>query len=338
MNLVSDAATSPAVRAKTSPRPLRDTLALAGLAIGVTAVGSLVVELVAPDSDQLLRRLPVVLVLLATSLVVTRRTGWAAVGAGRPSTWREVGWLTAPVLVALIPLAWGWAPNPSTLLALAVGYAATGVYEELWFRGVMLRAALPLGPGRAAALTAAVFGASHLANILFGQNIAITAAQAVGAAAFGFGYAVLRLRTNALWVLVGTHGVLDLLLHTTRLHGAALWGVMVGQDLVLLVVGLVALRGMRGVRGIERSIVQSPQVRPARTPASADWPAPEVRGRGVGTTEHHPFLSKENGMYTKRMHEIRRTMHQRRIHQAQRKVQDAAQHEQMRAHIHAIVR
>jgi hypothetical protein len=43
-------------------------------------------------------------------------------------------------------------------------------------------------------------------------------------------------------------------------------------------------------------------------------------------------------MYTKRMHEIRRTMHQRRVHEAQRKVEAAAQREQIRANIHAIVR
>lgn len=39
-------------------------------------------------------------------------------------------------------------------------------------------------------------------------------------------------------------------------------------------------------------------------------------------------------MYTKRMHDIRRTMHQRRIHEAQ----VAAEREQGRASIHAIVR
>lgn len=249
MNRLPVATSSAAVVASTPARPVRGVLALVGLSLGVTVSGSLLVELVAPDSDALLRRLPVVLVLLLMSVVVAHRTGWAAVAAGRPSTWRQVGWLTAPVLVALVPLSWGWAPDPSTLLALALGYAATGVYEELWFRGMVLGAALPLGHGRAAALSAAVFGASHLANILFGQNAAVTAAQAVGAAAFGFGYAVLRLRTNALWVLVGTHGVLDLLLHTTGLRGAALWGVMVGQDLVLLVVGVVALRGISGGGG-----------------------------------------------------------------------------------------
>lgn len=229
----------------TSTRPVRNVLALVGISLGVTAVGSLLVALVAPQSDQLLRRLPVVLVLLAMSLVVARRIGWAAIAAGDPTTWRQVGWLTAPVLLALVPLAWGWSPDPSTLVALTLGYAATGVYEELWFRGVILRTALPLGPGRAAALTAVVFGASHLANAFFGQNIAVTAAQAFGAAAFGFGYAVLRLRTNALWVLAATHAGSDLLLHTTGLHGGALWVVMVGQDVVLFVVGLVALRGVR---------------------------------------------------------------------------------------------
>lgn len=229
----------------TSTRPVRNVLALVGISLGVTAVGSLLVALAAPQSDQLLRRLPVVLVLLAMSLVVARRIGWAAIAAGDPTTWRQVGWLTAPVLLALVPLAWGWSPDPSTLVALTLGYAATGVYEELWFRGVILRTALPLGPGRAAALTAVVFGASHLANAFFGQNIAVTAAQAFGAAAFGFGYAVLRLRTNALWVLAATHAGSDLLLHTTGLHGGALWVVMVGQDVVLFVVGLVALRGLR---------------------------------------------------------------------------------------------
>jgi uncharacterized protein len=228
-----------------NPRPVRRVLVLGGVSLGVTAVGSLVMELVAPESDQLLRRLPVVLVLLVVSLVVARRVGWRAVAAGGPSTWRQTGWLVAPVVVALVPLAWGWAPDPSTLLALVVGYAATGVYEELWFRGLAMRAALPLGPGRAAALTAVVFGVVHLGNVMFGQNVAVTAAQAIGAACFGFGYAVLRLRTNALWVLAATHAVVDLLLHTTGLHGGALWAVMVGQDVVLLVVGLAALSGLR---------------------------------------------------------------------------------------------
>lgn len=226
-------------------RPVRAVLALFAASISVTVAGAVALAGIAPRSDPTLRRLAVVLLLLVMSVLVTRRLGWSTVSAAGPSTWRSTGWLLAPAGLALVPLAWGWSPDRSTLLVLATGYAATGVYEELWFRGIMLRAALPLGAGRAAALTASVFGASHLANVLFGQNAFVTAAQAVGAAAFGFGYAVLRLRTNALWILAASHAVLDLLLHTTGLHGAALWSVMVGQDLVLLVVGLVALPAAR---------------------------------------------------------------------------------------------
>lgn len=43
-------------------------------------------------------------------------------------------------------------------------------------------------------------------------------------------------------------------------------------------------------------------------------------------------------MYTKRMHGIRRTMHQRRVRETQRKVRAVAEREHMRASIHAIVR
>jgi uncharacterized protein len=241
------ATAEPVSRLATPSRPIRSVLVLAGLSFVITAIGSVLAELIAPESDQLLRRLPVVLVLLVMSLAVARRIGWSAIAAGRPSTWHQRGWLAVPALLALVPLAWGWSPDPSTLVALTIGYAATGVYEELWFRGIMVRAALPLGVRRAAALTALVFGVSHLANILFGQNPAVTAAQAIGAACFGLGYAVLRMRTRAVWFLAATHFVGDLLLHTTGLHGGALWAVMVGQDVALLVIGLVALRGLGSV-------------------------------------------------------------------------------------------
>ncbi|HET6968550.1 MAG TPA: hypothetical protein VFI44_09745 [Ornithinibacter sp.] len=43
-------------------------------------------------------------------------------------------------------------------------------------------------------------------------------------------------------------------------------------------------------------------------------------------------------MYTKRMQQIRRTMHQRRVHEMQRRMQVAAEREQMRATIHTHVR
>jgi uncharacterized protein len=240
--------------------PLRAATAWTALAVGVTLVGALVVELVAPDSDPLLRRLPVVLVLLALALVVGRRIGWRELSAGGPSTWHDLRLLAVPLVVVLVPLAWGWAPDPGTLALLVVGYAATGAFEELWYRGVVLRSALPLGPVRGAAVSAVLFGAAHLSNIAFGAAPAVTAAQAVGSAAGGFGYAVLRQRTDALWLLAALHGLGDLLLHTTGLHGAVLWLVLVGHDVALLVWGLACLRGLRRGPGPG---AQAPAVRAA---------------------------------------------------------------------------
>ena len=225
--------------------PVRTSIALAGASVGLTLVGAIVVDLLAPASDPLLRRLPVVLALLVMALAVARRIGWRQVSAGGPATWRSTALLVAPAVVALVPLAWGWAPDPATLPALVLGYLATGLYEELWFRGVMLRSALPLGPVRAAVLTAVLFGAAHLMNVAFGANAAVTAAQAVGAASGGFGYAILRQRTDAVWALAAIHFGSDLLLHTTGLHGGALWAVLVGHDVALLVIGLLAMRGLR---------------------------------------------------------------------------------------------
>ncbi len=43
-------------------------------------------------------------------------------------------------------------------------------------------------------------------------------------------------------------------------------------------------------------------------------------------------------MYTRRLQRLRRTAHERRVHETQRQVQAAAEREQVRATIHAIVR
>lgn len=119
-------------------RPVRDVFALAAVSVGATLAGGLLLAWVAPHSDETLRRLVVVLLLLVLSLAVARRVGWSSLAAAGPSTWRTRRWLVVPVTLALVPLAWGWSPEPSTLLVLTVGYIATGVYEELWFRGVVL--------------------------------------------------------------------------------------------------------------------------------------------------------------------------------------------------------
>ncbi len=59
MSLRPVAVTTPAARVTIAARPVRTVLALVGLSIGVTVAGAFLVEWLAPESDQLLRRLPV---------------------------------------------------------------------------------------------------------------------------------------------------------------------------------------------------------------------------------------------------------------------------------------
>jgi membrane protease YdiL (CAAX protease family) len=185
-------------------------------------------------------------VAAAAVIVVARARAWHATAAAGPTSWRDTRLLIVPALVALAPLATGLdMPATSTGAVLVVGYAATGVFEELWHRGVVLDALRPVGLRRAAFIGGALFGVSHLTNVAFGQPLAISLAQSVGAFCFGVGFSILRWRTNAVWLLAAIHAIGDLMFHITNLHGGALWGVLVGHDIAMLLWGLWCLRGLQ---------------------------------------------------------------------------------------------
>lgn len=120
-----------------------------------------------------------------------------------------------------------------------MGYLFTGIAEELLWRGIVQRTLAPLGTTRAVLLTSALFGAAHLANLVFRDHPGLVLAQAWGAFCFGVGYGAVRARIDTIVPLIGLHLVTDL---------AAAVGAMpkiptlVAQDVVLLGFGLVLLR------------------------------------------------------------------------------------------------
>jgi membrane protease YdiL (CAAX protease family) len=213
------------------------------------------------DRAQLIRRLVAVLVVvLAAILVVARSNGWRSAGAGGPRTWRDTRLLVVPALIALAPLVTGLgAPAASTVAVLIIGYTATGIFEELWDRGVVLDSLRSIGLRRAALIGGALFGASHLTNVAFGQPLAISLAQSIGAFCFGVGFSIMRWRTNAVWLLAAIHAVGDLMFKVTNLHGGVLWGFLVGHDIAMLLWGLWCLHGL------DEAPTETPcQVQPAR--------------------------------------------------------------------------
>lgn len=236
--------TTPPVRSH--QRPFATALLLAAATAAATICTALLLGALAPDLEPMQQR------FIAVVALAVAATGYVAARNREIFTSGRVRWalLAVPAVVALTPFAGGLKdPGLTATVMIVGGYLATGVYEELWFRGVVLAALAPWAPLRAAGVSSALFGLAHLSNIAFGANPAVTAAQVVGASCFGFGLAALRLRGSGIWPLVLIHAVSDIALQLGDVSTAWRWGIMIGGDVILLVFGLVLLR--RGPAGGE---------------------------------------------------------------------------------------
>lgn len=221
-----------------APRPVRAASLLTAASMAVSGLVGWIATHFLPPMDASLVALGVMTVL--ATVLVTALRWWRDLGLGGPRQWRNLRLFALPALLVLVvPFLHGVRSLPlSVALYLAVGYALTGFYEELWARGVLLRVLRPCGETRAVLVSAALFGAMHLGNVLY-RDPAIVLAQAVGACCFGLAYGALRLRTNALWVLMVLHALHDFTLHVSNFPVIPL---NVAQDLVLLGFAWVLLR------------------------------------------------------------------------------------------------
>lgn len=232
-----------------NPAPARRPFTAAALLTAATAAATLLAAVLlgwlAPGLEPLQQRFIAVLALAAAATGVVAATNRTIFSSGHVR-WRL---LAVPAAVVLAPFLGGTKdPGVDATSVIIVGYLATGIYEELWFRGLVLNAVASWRPVRAALLSSALFGLVHLSNIAFGANPAVTAAQVAGAACFGVGLAALRLRGTPMWPLVILHAVSDIGLQLGDVNSAWRWGIMIGGDIVLLVFGLVILRHRTAAR------------------------------------------------------------------------------------------
>lgn len=221
--------------------PLRRALALWTVVLATIAGGGLLTGLLLPDADGTMRALLVLTVLFAITLGIAPRFGtWSELGVNRPADRRRARLLLVPAAVAISPLALGVdVPAGEDVLVLLVGYALTGVTEELLWRGICQRVLAPLGLRRSVLITAALFGTAHLANVFFRDNVALVLAQAWGAFCFGVGYGAVRTRIGTIVPLMVLHFVTDMAAAVGALPKIPM---LVAEDVVLLSLGIVLLR------------------------------------------------------------------------------------------------
>lgn len=147
------------------------------------------------------------------AILLTRLHAWRDVGFRPLRTPRDLRlyWIplfpVLPVLGTAIASLAGIEPGRlASYLALA---ALVGFVEETFFRGLILRALVARGTWRAAIVSSVLFALAHGANLLVGADPAATLLQVGYAAAIGFAFAAVALRTGAIWPLVIIHGLID---------------------------------------------------------------------------------------------------------------------------------
>lgn len=173
-------------------------------------------------------------------IIVAVQRSWRAVGLGAPTTWT----FALPLLVLpVINLARGFHADLGLTATLAVASLLVGLNEELWFRGLILRALAPKGLNWAVWGSAVLFGLLHLLNGLAGQDLLVTLIQIAYAFVIGLCYALVRLKSGSIWPLILIHAATDLFAWTAQAGQIGSGSVSSLFDLILPAVVVLLFAG-----------------------------------------------------------------------------------------------
>lgn len=192
----------------------RHPLAFSALVVGTLLAIDLMLEL---GSVALSLELSVLItgglsaaLLSAVSVLAITRLGiWRELGLlGRPTRLRMLVWFLPFVVLGVLP----WMTVTDLTPAVAAAVVAFGVLNAFWklgFLGLLMYAWLPRGERFAVGVAAGVWGAMHLAGILFGARVIPTLVLAASYALLSCGFAGVWMRTRLLWPLVAAYALLE---------------------------------------------------------------------------------------------------------------------------------
>jgi membrane protease YdiL (CAAX protease family) len=219
-------------------RPLVSTVVLSLAWIFFATLFGIAAKMILPEFEP--EFVALVAISITVTVFITVIGWWNEIGFNRPVAWRDLRLLWLPAIVVMVlPFLAGIRPvEPGSFFYLVAAYALTGIIEEAWFRGVVMRVLRPLGTVPSVVISAALFGLIHAGNFLY-RNPLIVLAQMFGAFVHGIGLGALRLRTNTIWAVVVLHGLHDLALKYTRFPAIPL---DVIQVTLLMLYGIYLLR------------------------------------------------------------------------------------------------
>ena len=160
--------------------------------------------------------------------------------------------------IALLGVAWalGINPDPRFVLFSLAGCIFVGIAEETAFRGLILNTLVPkLGVAWAVALSALIFGVTHLLNvIIFDQGMTEVLAQVAITSVIGMLFGWIYVFTGGnLWLVIALHAAYDFFLFTAVVPNdgttATAWLIAAVPFLMVAMSILATIIGIRRYRG-----------------------------------------------------------------------------------------
>lgn len=259
-------------------RPLTFTL---GIGVGVVTLAVVSRLVLAPLFPQLtLHGIGLILnwMFVAFSIALVAWLGWwDKIRLTEPVNRRAVVYLLPLVAIVFLPVVFGmsvpevaliegetlstWATVAVIVVGVALGAA---ISEELLYRGVLLRALEPRGRLYAGVVTAAVFGLTHVSQIILGAPVVEWLITIFLIIPTGIGLAAVAFRLESLWPLVVWHLAVD----STALHAASMPTAYIAILLALTV--LVGVMGVWLLRQDDRAARTDARNDPASTVIDPD--------------------------------------------------------------------
>jgi membrane protease YdiL (CAAX protease family) len=204
-------------------RPLVFTLLVTVAIIALAVGGRLVLAPLVPSLT--LDGIGLVLnwLLVALTLALVTWLGWwDEIRLTRRVNRRGLVYLLPLAAMVAVPVMFGLAipdvslfegailPPWASLLALVLGVAlGAAIFEEILYRGVLLRALEPRGKLFAGVVTATAFGLTHVSKIILGGSIVEWLPSMLVIIPLGIGLAAIAFRLESIWPLVVWHFAYD---------------------------------------------------------------------------------------------------------------------------------
>jgi membrane protease YdiL (CAAX protease family) len=191
---------------------------------------------------------------LFIAAVLTRLRWWRRVGFTPVHDWQAPHLVVPLLLILALPIvglsARGVLATGTLVLALQIGFLLIDIFmEEVTYRGLILEALGNYGIGARVAISATLFGLSHLDNLFLpGADPLGVAYQVFEAILVGVLFGAARLRMNTIWIVMAVHAAYDFMLVLAFGHAFPVAPTVPGfvvattVNLALAGVGLMLLR------------------------------------------------------------------------------------------------